>query len=260
MEAMTGFNPFKKAYDTFTLADFSFDNDVIAASLKGFEGEAVEKGGVTTTRQVSEPLVIKLKNEPKNPSSKQFHDMINTLGFDEFVFQSSGTTIFDANNDTVELKDHLITLKDGFKLSYNYGATGVKAMTDKMQNLNDAASSQQVMSSLETLKLNGFQLRLEDDSIVERSLKLAAQMRGGTPESIKREMTVALALAPMMAGGGLEGEMIGEMASAFGDFVKNGGTLSVVMDPKTPIALGDLTQGKGSGMTLDDLGFSAKAE
>jgi len=46
-----------------------------------------------------------------------------------------------------------------------------------------------------------------------------------------------------MAGGGLEGEMIGEMAGAFGDFVQDGGTLSIVMNPKEPISI-----------------FSAKAE
>jgi len=113
---------------------------------------------------------------------------------------------------------------------------------------------------MEMLKLNGMQLRLEDDSIVDRSLKLAAEMRGGTPESIRRELKVALAMAPLMAGGGAEGEMLAELAGAFGDFVQNGGTLSIVMDPKSPIAMSDLANVKGGGTSVADLGFSAKAE
>lgn len=260
MGAIGNINPFEKAYDSFTVSDISFDNDAVSLNLKGLEGESVEKGGVTTTRQVTEPIVIKLKDEPKDLGTKQVFDMIKTLGYDELVFQSSGTTILDANTDTMEFKDHLITLEDGFKLSYNYGATGVKAMTDKMQNLNAAGSNQQIMASLDTMKLNGFELSLEDDSIIDRSLKLAAQMRGGTPESIRKELKVGLALAPMMAGGGLEGDMMAELANAFGEFIENGGTLSIAMDPKTPIAINDLAKSKNGSLTLKDLGFSAKAE
>ena len=260
MGAVGGFNPLSKVYDSFAMDDFSFDSDFVSVTANGFEGKATEKGGVTTIRQVSEPIIITLKEDPTDPQAKRAFETIKALDFNELVFQMSGTSILDANTDTVELKDGLVTMKDGFKLSYNYGATGVKAMTDKMATMQNNGSAQQMTASMDTLKLSGFQLRLEDDSIIDRSLKLAAQMRGGTPESIKREMTVALALAPMMAGGGLEGEMIGEMASAFGDFVKNGGTLSIVMDPKAPIAVGDLAQYKGSDLTLEDLGFSAKAE
>ena len=63
-----------------------------------------------------------------------------------------------------------------------------------------------------------------------------------------------------MAGGGLEGEMLGEMASAFGDFVENGGTLSIVMNPEDPISMAQLADYKRSKLSKSDLGFSAKAE
>lgn len=260
MGAMGSFNPLAKVYDTMAMDDFSFDSDFVSVEAKGFEGKATEKGGVTSIRQVSEPFVIKLKDDPKDASAKRAFDTIRSLEFDELVFQSSQTTVLDANKDTVELKDGLFTMKDGFKLSYNYGATGVKAMTDQMAAMGNSGSGQQMSAAMEMLKLNGMQLRLEDDSIVDRSLKLAAEMRGGTPESIRRELKVALTMAPLMAGGGAEGEMLAELAGAFGDFVQNGGTLSIVMDPKSPIAMSDLANVKGGGTSVADLGFSAKAE
>jgi len=120
MGAMGSFNPLAKVYDTMAMDDFSFDSDFVSVEAKGFEGKATEKGGVTTIRQ------------PKDASAKRAFDTIRSLEFDELVFQSSQTTVLDANKDTVELKDGLFTMKDGFKLSYNYGATGVKAMTDQM--------------------------------------------------------------------------------------------------------------------------------
>ena len=156
-------------------------------------------------------------------------------------------------------------MKDGFKMSYNYGATGLKAMTDTMQAAHSEgpASSEgkaDIEAAVENMKLNGFQLRLEDQSIVDRGIKLAGKLRGAEPNQVKNELKVALSLAPLMAGGGLEGEMIGEMAGAFGDFVQDGGTLSIVMNPKEPISMTELSNYKNTNLSKSDLGFSAKAE
>ena len=151
-------------------------------------------------------------------------------------------------------------MKDGFELSYNYGASGVKAMTDKMQAQNaDKPDGFEIKTAMEAMTLNGFQMRLEDKSIVERSLKLAGEMRGASPDQVKKELKVALAFAPMMASG-LEGEMLGEIAGAFGSFVDNGGTLSIVIDPKEPLPMSQLADYKNSGLTMEQIGFTAKAE
>ena len=259
MSMMGGINPLAKMYSTIKMEDLNFDSDFIEVTTKGFEGKSTEKGGVTTQRSVGEPFIIRLKEAPKDPQAKQAYDMIKELGFDELVFQSSQTTVMDSNKDTIAVKDGLFSMKDGFKLSYNYGASGLKAMTDKMQVANSNQSQADVQAAMENMKLNGFQLRLEDKSIVERGLKLAGKFRGAEPEQVKKELKVALTLAPMMAGG-LEGEMLGEMAGAFGDFVDNGGTLSIVMNPKTPISMTELADYKRSKLTRADLGFTAKAE
>lgn len=252
-----GFNPLAKSYDTVKMEDLNFDSKVIEITSEGFEGKSTEKGGVTTQRAVGEPFIIRLKEAPKDREAKRAYDMVKDLGFDELVFQSSQTTILDANTDSVTVKDGLLTMKDGFKLSYNYDASGLKAMTDRMQASN--GQQMDVQDAMEDMKLNGFQLRLEDRSIVERGLKLAGKFRGAEPDQVKKELKVALALAPMMASG-LEGEMLGEMAGAFGEFVDNGGTLSIVMAPKEPISMQELADYKGSNLSKSDLGFSAKAE
>ena len=259
MSMMGGFNPLAKMYSTLKMEDLNFNSDFIEVTTKGFEGKSTEKGGVTTQRSVGEPFIIRLKEAPKDPQARQAYEMVKELGFDELIFQSSQTMVMDSNTDSIAVKDGLFSMKDGFKLSYNYGATGVKAMTDKMQTAKSNQSQADVQAAMENMKLNGFQLRLEDQSIVERGLKLAGKFRGAEPEQVKKELKVALTLAPMMAGG-LEGEMLGEMAGAFGDFVDNGGTLSIVMDPKSPISMTELADYKRSKLTRADLGFTAKAE
>ena len=54
--------------------------------------------------------------------------------------------------------------------------------------------------------------------------------------------------------------MLGEMAGAFGQFVDNGGTLSIVIDPQAPLSVTELADYKNSGLTMEQIGFSAKAE
>jgi len=54
--------------------------------------------------------------------------------------------------------------------------------------------------------------------------------------------------------------MIAEAGKAFGDFLEDGGTLSIVLDPKTPISAYALTDLKRSDITMDDLGFSARVD
>lgn len=262
LNIMGGFNPLRKMYDTVKMEDLNIDSEAVSVTSKGFEGRSTEKGGVTTQQSVGEPFIIRLKEAPKDPQMQQAYQMVKNLGFDELVFQSSQTTIMDANKDTIAVKDGLLYMKDGFKLSYNYGASGVKAMSTTVQAMEgaDARDSQGSLKAvMDDVKLNGFQLRLEDKSIVERGLKLAAQIRGGTPEKVKKELKVALSLAPLMAGG-LEGEMIGEIGGAFGDFIEDGGTLSIVMNPNAPISMTELADYKRSQLSKADLGFSAKAE
>lgn len=262
---MGGFNPLAKMYNTLKMEDLNFDSNYVEVTSKGFEGKSTEKGGVITQKSVGEPFIIRLKEAPNDPQARQAYDMVKELGFDELSFQSSQTMIMDSNKDTIAVKDGLFSMKDGFKMSYNYGATGLKAMTDTMQAAHSEgpASSEgkaDIEAAVENMKLNGFQLRLEDQSIVDRGIKLAGKLRGAEPNQVKNELKVALSLAPLMAGGGLEGEMIGEMAGAFGDFVQDGGTLSIVMNPKEPISITELSNYKNTNLSKSDLGFSAKAE
>ena len=262
---MGGFNPLAKMYSTMRMEDLNFDSNYVEITSKGFEGKSTEKGGVITQKSVGEPFIIRLKEAPKDPQARQAYEMVKELGFDELSFKSSQTTILDSNKDTVAVKDGLLSMKDGFKLSYNYGASGLKAMTDTMQaSQNEGSASRQgqadIQAAINNMKLNGFQLSLEDQSIVDRGIKLAGKLRGAEPDQVKKELKVALSLAPLMAGGGLEGEMLGEMAGAFGDFVEDGGTLSIVMNPKEPLSMTELADYKRSKLSKSDLGFSAKAE
>ena len=203
------------------------------------------------------PLTIKLKESPKNRQAARSFAIVQELGFDELVFQSSQTQIIDSNTDTVTVKDGIVSMKDGFNLDYNYSASG---MNDLKALLNDGAGGSDINAAMQTMTLNGLQIRLEDKSIVDRGLNLAAQMQGTSPDTIKQQIKIASAGASLFSGAGLEAALMGEMGSAVCKFFENGGTLSVVIDPVEPVAMSEIANLKRSNLTIKELGFTAKTE
>ncbi len=251
-------NSLGKNFDEVKLENLSFDSSTVSVNTKGFAGKAVEKGDITTITQIMQPFTITLKDSPNSPQAAQAFAMIKELGYDELVFASSQTQIIDSKKDTVSVKDGLITLKDGFDLSYNYEGAG---LTELQSNLKGDTTNANFAAALQALTVNGFQLRLEDKSIVERGLGLAAKFRGASPAQIKKEMKLAVTLAPLAAGSGLERDLMKEMGSALTEFVDgNGKTLSIVITPDEPLALTDIANLKTSGTSMKALGFTAKAE
>jgi len=110
------------------------------------------------------------------------------------------------------------------------------------------------------MTLNGLQLRLEDKSIIDRGLKLAAQMQSTSPDTIKQQIKIASAGASLFSGAGLQAALMGEMGTAVSEFFEKGGTLSLVVDPAEPIAMSQLANLKDSDITIKELGFTAKVE
>ena len=101
-------------------------------------------------------------------------------------------------------------------------------------------------------------LSLEDKSIVERGLKLAAQMRGKDVNAVKREMRAAMAFAPLAARNDVEKDVVGQLSSAFMDFIDNSGTFTIQIAPPNPIAFSKLDNIEA--LSPEDIGFSARQD
>ena len=251
-----------KTFDTFKLEELDFDSTAFSFKTKGIEGKAKQKGEVTTIVQATEPMIVKIK-EPKDTGGsfqqRQAYEAFAELGFDEMVFQSSQTSVMDTGKDLIDVKEGSFTLKDGFDISYNYQFGGADTA---MKTLNAAAGSRNqdaAMDALKTMTLNGFELRLEDNSIIDRAFNLAAKMQGSSAGALRTQAKLGLRLAPLAAQG-VEGEMLGAVAGALSEFIDGDKTLSLIMSPKEPLPLASLAELKKGSMTFEELGFSAKAE
>jgi len=251
---MSSFNAYKKPYDSASIEGLAFDSNAISVDMPKMEAEAKTKGDVTTINQVTEAINITMKKDGPR-EFRQMYDTLQQLGFDAITFKGSQTTVLDKGKDTMEVKDGIFDMKDGFRLNYTYGASGLSALAQSGE-ASHSDQAAQLQNMLENMKINGMTLSLEDKSIVERGLKLAAQMRGGEVKQVKREMRAAVTFAPLAARNDLEKDIASQLGSSFMDFIDEGGTLTVKLAPNTPINLSKIQDIQN--LTSDDLGFSAR--
>ena len=259
-------NFYAKPYDNFLIGKGGFINDSFEATFEGFEGQAVEKRGVTTITQVGKPMRFAFLQEPKALQAKQFYGILKSLDFDEIVFKTSQTQVLDSNKDTMTLKDGLLQMENGFRLNYVYEAEGLSAMVEKAKadetsgTANSTPTQEELMAALEPVKLRSMKVSLEDQSIVERSLKLASQMTGQSESNLKKQLKIAIMAAPLMAQSELESEFINEVGSAFADFIDEGGTLTISVKPPAPLSVKTLVEAREKKLDPKELGFSASVE
>ncbi len=259
-------NLYAKPYDDMTIGKFDFSNDMLSLLFEGFEGQAKESGGVTKITQIAKPMTFSFLIEPDTPQGKQAYTMLKELGFDTMSFTSSQTQVLDKNKDMMAIENGLLEMKDSFTLNYAYEAEGLNAMiaaADKAEaNLSGAGSQEEqnmqvMMESLESLKLHSMKISLDDNSIVERGLKLASQMTGQSPDVLKVLVKGAPLMLQTQGKSKLEKQLMFDFGNAFAKFVDEGGTLTISMKPETPVSFAELMQSREKDLDPDALGFSA---
>ncbi len=260
-QALGNLNVAQKPYDELIVGDLDMDSEGFTIDFNGIEGITTEKGDVITTKQTLSPMTVTLKPAlGDNPNSKQAYDMLKALNFETLEMSASSITRLNKSEDSVAVSDGLFVIKDALRLNFEYEAEGLAAMVAKLEDLSQAGQAPTQTDAFDALKLRSMRFTLEDNSIVERGLKLASEMTGQSEKSLKRSVGMLTFGAAMAAKNELQSEVYSETAEAFGDFVKNGGTLTIEATPPAPFALAPLMTGKGDDVDPETLGFSASQE
>ena len=254
-------NAFQKPYDQLIVETLKIDSEGLKVDFGGIEGQTSEKGEIITTRQSLKPTVITLKPSlGDNPAFQRNYEIIKSLGFETLRMSGSSISELNSGDDSVTVSDGLFVVEDGFALNFEYSAEGLSEMTAKLRSLSESGENPDIMEVYDTLKLRDFRLTLEDNSIVERGLKLASEMTGQSEKNIKRSLGLAVFGAALAAENDLQAEVYSESMEAFAEFVKNGGTLTIEANPPAPFPLAPLLSDKGEELDPSTLGFSASQD
>ena len=251
-------NAFQKPYDEVVIEPLKVNSEAFSLNFAGLEGKTTEKGKVITTRANLKPTVMELKPAlGDNPAFRQNYEILKSLGMETITFSGSSVSTLDSADDSASVSDGLFVIDDVLRLNFEYEAEGVGEMLQKVQSLQVNGSNANILEVYDTLKLRGFRMTLEDNSIVDKGLTVASQMTGQSEKSLKLMVTGAVFLAASQAKNELEADVYSKSMEAFANFVKKGGTLTLEANPPEPFSFGPLLSGKAEDMDPAALGFSA---
>lgn len=247
-----------KFFDHYAMDGLSIKSDFVTVNSDGLFGVAKRKGDVVTTRQQANPFTISFKDEPPMPEAKKLYDNLKKL--DLLDIEISGRSEYELNEkkDTLRLKESVIDMKDGFRLTTNYDVTGLQS---SLRAAEEAGYNDRDMrDAFQSVSMNEFYLRMEDKTLVERVLKLAAEMQGTSPGVIKTQIKAMLGIAAFAGKTELQKEASSMLLSALGEYLEGGKTLTVALDPDVPLTGKEAMNLMDSQKTAKELGLTIKAE
>ena len=248
-----GFNPYSKTFDTFSLKNFNLNVDTLSVTTDGASGKATRKGGVTTVDQSLSPLRVSFSDTPKDKDLQEMQEGLKSLGFDELVLSASQTSTLDENKDIFSVTDAVVRLEDGFNLSYDYEGSGLNSLKSLDQ---DNLSSGDLEDMLGEMKLRSLNMALTDYNLIDRIINFAAEQQGTSPALIKMQAKGGLMVLSLGAQNEAQGKALGDIGTALGNFIDEGGTLKIRLNPETPVSVDRFSQMDPETLNPDELGFS----
>lgn len=230
-------------------------SDVFSLALPKLNQSTRENGDLMKIDFDMPSMTISVKEKDNlPPDALRAMAMLKSLGFSELEFSSKGQTEINKDTDLMTIKAVSLDLKDGFDLNYKGGISGFGAM----QKLGTGASQADIKAAQENLTIHDFALSLEDKSIVDRGFKLAGEMTGQEPDNLRRQINGVLALGSLAALTQSDGAIYSEFTKALGEFLQDGGTLNIELNPEEPLKISDFEAlSQGQKPDLKRLGFSA---
>lgn len=251
----------EKPYDELIIEQLNVKTEGFTIDFAGLEGKATEDAGVVTTRQSLKPVKIVLNPIlGEIPTLAENYELMKIAGLETMTLSGHAVTTRETASDSISVSDGLFVMDDVFRLNFEYEAEGLKQSNENLQSLLESNSNPDFLSAYDSLKLREFRFTLEDNSIVEKGLKLASVRTGRSEKNIKRLLSGAVLAAALAAENEAQAEVYTTTVAAFAKFVKNGGTLTIEANPAAPFSPVSLISGKGEDVDPDSLGFSASQD
>lgn len=244
------FSPYEKVFDSFALKDFKLSVDTLAVAVPSITSQSETDGDDVIIRQSLEPMTLSFTEMPTDPDILRGWKALKQAGYEKIELSGSSTTILNESEDTLEIRDSFLRLKDGFDLRFSLLGHGLSDVTEKASQQSDKIDTDDLM---DTLTLSSLNLSLTDTSIVDRAFNVVADEQGQKASDLKKLAKGALFLAgftmSLQADGPEESKAITQTINSLSGFIEDGGTINVSLNPKEPLPAGYLS--KLNAKTID---------
>ena len=263
-------NPMEPGYDAFTLDDLAIDvagaSFAIPSIVSGVERNAAGQ----PVKFVTEPYSMTLKADAAGGEvGEQLLQGLSVVGYEELELKGASVATYDPDTDIVEFDAgaNYFELVDGAKFSLGGKIEGYSSYAQEIStafDFEELASGAEpdpmaMTNAMGKLTFHNFEFSIADNSLLDRAFNAAATAQGADPAELKSQIGMGLAMAPMMAqGSGVDMALVTEATTALSSFINDGGTLTLKLDPETPLSVASIMENPDpAAYTKEALGFSA---
>ncbi|MEL7540901.1 MAG: hypothetical protein AAGJ51_08355 [Pseudomonadota bacterium] len=263
-------NPMEPGYDSFKLDDLAVDVAGASFAIPSIVAGVERNSAGQPVKFVTEPYSMTLKADAAGGEvGEQLLQGLSVVGYEELELKGASVATYDPDTDIVEFAagSNYFELVDGAKFSMGGKIEGYSSYAQEVATAFDfeqlAAGAEPdpmaMTNAMGKLTFHNFELSIDDNSLLDRAFNAAATAQGADPAELKSQIGMGLAMAPMMAqGSGVDMALVTEATSALSGFINDGGTLTLKLDPDTPLSVASVMANPDpAAYTKESLGFTA---
>lgn len=259
LQMMVSGNP-SDYYRLFDVTGLSGAASGVVYEMESFSAEVTPEG--TRLRTLASMPAMRLRAERGSDPGEHVHNVLGFLGYDEIVLRFEADTIYDPETDTLQTQNqNRFVWEDGLTLSASQSVSGVQAYSDAVAAAREnGITDPGALAAYENLlRLNALEVRLEDQTLLDRSFSAYAQMSGVTPAQMRVQASSLIRLGLSTLPAEIPRPFLNAIAQPLSEFVQDGGTLVIALDPPQPVPLPTLTSPDGQ-FDIDRLGLGVSVE
>ena len=263
-------NPMDPGYDSFSLDDLAIDVAGASFAIPSIVAGVERNAAGQPVKYVTQPYSMSLKADGEGGEvGEALLQGLSVVGYEELELKGASVATYDPDKDIVSFDAgaNYLELVDGARFSMGGKIEGYSSYAKEAAtafNFEDLAAGAEpdpmaMTNAMGKLTIHGFELSIDDNSLLDRAFNAAATAQGADPTELKSQIGMGLAMAPMMAqGSGVDMALVSEATGALSKFISDGGTLTIKLAPETPLSVASIMENPDpSAYTKDALGFTA---
>lgn len=232
----------------------------LALSMESFTSNVTEtREGIITRVQMPEMTMSGARN---SDAGAQVAGALAVIGFEDVVLSFESEAIYDPVTDRARTQNaNRFIWRDGLTIDFHQELSGIAAYGEAVASAQDSGKTgDAVMEGLDRhLMLHELNVRIQDQSLLERTFNAYGASMGMTPAQMRQQAAILVTLGLSAAPREVPRSFLNAIAQPLSEFVSDGGTLVLTLDPPAPVPMNTLTSPSGD-FDIDRLGLSVSVE
>lgn len=258
------YNPFD-AYESFRFTGLNANIGGIRVTMDSMTAEVDENADEVIMTSEITPLVVRPDTE--QPLGAQMAMGLGMLGYQQIEIHGESEAVYDRDEDRVYSRgENYFEMTDGFRIEAEsdfggYMAYAREAMRVSMGMQPDDFDGEDVMAMFDPLTINRFVLSIEDHSLLDRALTAGSAAQGMSKAELRQQAGAMISLGMMGMPAEIPRPLLTELSTALVEFINEGGSITITIDPDEPVSVGELVRaGRDGSFDYDAYGVTIAAE